>query len=197
MEEEVKETTARSKILAAARKVFAEQGFDGASMQEISEAAGVNKSLLFYYFNSKNNLYNEILQDIHKKFYKNVMQEKEGVTGIREQLARLIWLYTKGFSENRDIARIMIRSIIGVGPALPMPLEELLDTVRRPLKELIQEGIRQGVLVEVNPDYIVNAIIGILHIFYRIPCEAFPEFDDEAIFNNTMQLLQNGIFTRS
>ena len=53
---------AKQKILNAARQVFAEKGYDGASVSEIAKAAGVNKALPFYYFESKENLLREIVK---------------------------------------------------------------------------------------------------------------------------------------
>ena len=47
----------RNIILAAARSLFAEKGFEGTSTQEIADRAGVNKRLVFYYFGSKEDLY--------------------------------------------------------------------------------------------------------------------------------------------
>jgi TetR/AcrR family transcriptional regulator len=41
------------RIFEAAKTVFSERGMDGARMQEIADKAGINKSLLHYYFRSK------------------------------------------------------------------------------------------------------------------------------------------------
>jgi TetR/AcrR family transcriptional regulator len=41
------------KILEAAKKVFVKKGMNGARMQEIADEAGINKSLLHYYFRKR------------------------------------------------------------------------------------------------------------------------------------------------
>ena len=51
----------RQAILDAAEAVFARQGFDGASLQEIGQAAGVSRSTPAYFFGNKNNLYEAVL----------------------------------------------------------------------------------------------------------------------------------------
>ena len=53
----------KSRILAAALGEFADRGFAGARTQRIAEAAGVNKQLLFYYFGSKQGLYEAVLAE--------------------------------------------------------------------------------------------------------------------------------------
>lgn len=54
----------RQRILAAAERVFARQGFRGARLAEIAEAAGVPKSNLLYYFRTKETLYRALIADI-------------------------------------------------------------------------------------------------------------------------------------
>ena len=47
----------RDKILAAARSEFIRGGFNGARMQSIADAAGINKALLHYYYKNKESLF--------------------------------------------------------------------------------------------------------------------------------------------
>jgi AcrR family transcriptional regulator len=49
------------RIISAARTEFAARGFDGARVDHIARRAGVNKQLLFYYFNSKRGLFSAVL----------------------------------------------------------------------------------------------------------------------------------------
>ena len=48
-------------ILTAAEEIFARQGFDGTSLQEIGEAAGVSRSTPAYFFGNKTDLYEAVL----------------------------------------------------------------------------------------------------------------------------------------
>jgi len=48
------------KILEAANKVFVEKGFDGTRMQQIADEAKINKSLLHYYYRSKDKLFHHV-----------------------------------------------------------------------------------------------------------------------------------------
>jgi AcrR family transcriptional regulator len=57
------DSTKRRQILAGARKVFMDLGFDGASMGEISRAAGVSKGTLYVYFADKNRLFEAIVEE--------------------------------------------------------------------------------------------------------------------------------------
>jgi len=58
-----KDKLTEEKIFEAAKTVFAERGMDGARMQEIAALAGINKSLLHYYFRTKEKLFNAVFDD--------------------------------------------------------------------------------------------------------------------------------------
>ena len=51
-------------IITAAEKVFALKGFKGATTQEIAELAKLPKANIHYYFKTKKDLYNAVLEDI-------------------------------------------------------------------------------------------------------------------------------------
>jgi AcrR family transcriptional regulator len=56
----------REAILAAARDEFAEHGLGGARVERIAERAGLNKRLLYYYFDDKEALFGAVLEDTYR-----------------------------------------------------------------------------------------------------------------------------------
>jgi len=65
-ETKVSEPDAREKIFRAAEELFIERGHDGVSVNDIAEKAGVAKALVFYYFESKKNLFDNVLDVYYK-----------------------------------------------------------------------------------------------------------------------------------
>jgi AcrR family transcriptional regulator len=192
------DTGARQKILKAARKLFSEKGFHSASMADIAQEAGVNKALLFYYFSSKKNLYSEILKDLFANFSQEIENRLAGVGDVEERLCRIIRYYSNHMVVNRDIANIIMREFLGLGPGLPFSVEEIIKRARQPLILVLEEGIRQGRFVQLDPAFISDSVVGILHMFYsKIGFWREPGRDDEEIFCNIIQLLKHGIVARS
>lgn len=58
------------KIFEAATDVFIEKGMDGARMQDIANHAGINKSLLHYYYRTKDHLFNAVFEKIAGQMFK-------------------------------------------------------------------------------------------------------------------------------
>ncbi|MGF1449252.1 MAG: TetR/AcrR family transcriptional regulator [Opitutales bacterium] len=56
-------TDTRSRILAAASRIFVQKGFNGASLRNITQAAGVNLAAVNYHFGSKDRLIWEVLRE--------------------------------------------------------------------------------------------------------------------------------------
>jgi AcrR family transcriptional regulator len=60
-EKKNRDESAKLRILNAAREVFAEKGYDAASIAEIADHAKVNKALPYYYFESKQKILEELI----------------------------------------------------------------------------------------------------------------------------------------
>lgn len=60
--EKNKTTDSRALLLEAAKKVFAKLGYDGATVKDLADEAGVNISLVSYYFKGKEGLYRECIE---------------------------------------------------------------------------------------------------------------------------------------
>src|ERR1700722_21030670 len=61
-------------ILNAAGRIFAKSGLAGARTDTIAAAAGVNKALLYYYFKSKEGLYEAVVEDHFRAFNREALE---------------------------------------------------------------------------------------------------------------------------
>ena len=86
----------QSTILAAARDEFAEHGLGGARMDRIAERAGLNKRLIYYYFEDKDRLFQAVLEQAYLQIREE--ERKLNLLGLKpaEALRRLVeftWNY--------------------------------------------------------------------------------------------------------
>lgn len=86
----------QSTILAAARDEFAEYGLGGARVDRIAERAGLNKRLIYYYFEDKEKLFQAVLEqayrDIREQEERLHLTELEPATAVR-RLIEFTWDY--------------------------------------------------------------------------------------------------------
>jgi TetR/AcrR family transcriptional regulator len=109
----------RATILAAAQKEFERGGFAGTRISAIARRAGVNTSLVFYYFQSKDGLYRALSDD-----RMDVYALPNGNPDTPDDLLRWPeWLFELG--DTREAVRYLMREAIAdSGSRTPLPDEE-------------------------------------------------------------------------
>ena len=76
----------RRQLLDVALHVFAEKGFHGGSMNDVAEAAGVTKPVLYQHFASKQSLYRELVNDLGAELERAIVEAVADVLGPRQQV---------------------------------------------------------------------------------------------------------------
>jgi AcrR family transcriptional regulator len=98
---ETRSARKRGSIVQAAREVFMEQGYAGASMDAIAAAAGVSKPTVYNHFADKQQLFAQMLSDtideLTQSFYEQVVDQQENVDA-RDYL--------------RDLARLLLHAVM-------------------------------------------------------------------------------------
>lgn len=96
-------------ILAAARKVFLEKGYLGASMTAVAISANIEKALLYDYFSSKNHLYYIIFDEAFLLLYEKIVRAfSDEKLDIFAKIRRIVDDYISFFNDNPDLLAFMI-----------------------------------------------------------------------------------------
>ena len=122
--------TTRDKIMAAAWDVFAEKGYDGARMQEIADRAGANKAMIFYYFSSKDALFEGII----KETFGQMFQAFQGIIAEEniepvELLPKIVRVHLNMLAANPRLPKVLIREINSGNPVAQKVMAETLSEV--------------------------------------------------------------------
>lgn len=96
--EKKKNNLSRKKIINAAIVLFASKGFDSTSTREICRHAGVNLSLIPYYFGNKSGLYIDIIESIINY----------GLTFLQEEIAKASQINLMTREEKIDLYQILL-----------------------------------------------------------------------------------------
>lgn len=133
-------------ILQVAETLFAEKGFEGTSIRDISKEANINVAMVSYYFGSKEKLLEALI--LHK------------TSGLKEQLVhlidenleplekinKLIALYINRINCNRGIYRVLHFELASQKKALEIQsFSEIKKANLKSMELIIQEGQVKGV----------------------------------------------------
>lgn len=129
----------RDQILREATRLFAAQGFDGTSVQELADAVGIKKPSLLYHFASKEELRQAVLDDV-LAHWNDIIPTIVLRAAREEQFEALMDAITGFFTEDPDRARLLLREIID----RPDDMRERLFTHVRPWIALVADQLERG-----------------------------------------------------
>ncbi len=107
----------RETILSAAQGLFASKGFHGVSVDEIARAVQVSPAILYRHFDSKQALYNTVLEKFSCQRQSYVETIVNHGTRFEDALAGMTHVYIQNIAENPDILKIELHSLLEGNPA--------------------------------------------------------------------------------
>ncbi|HYH48656.1 MAG TPA: TetR/AcrR family transcriptional regulator [Acidimicrobiia bacterium] len=98
-------------VLAAAGQVFAQRGYEGATMLDVAQAAGFSKAGVYHYFGSKEHLLHGLLKESLEQVVADLTAADPGdKTDAAERLAALVDAYVRSFSSRlRVVTPLLLR----------------------------------------------------------------------------------------
>jgi TetR/AcrR family transcriptional regulator len=100
-----------AKILEAAKKVFILNGFEGTSMQQIANEAGINKSLLHYYFRNKEKLFAAVFSFAFQNFVPQIQEILISEASVFIKIERIVAEYMDMLLKNEFIPAFILHEI--------------------------------------------------------------------------------------
>ncbi|WP_372640353.1 TetR/AcrR family transcriptional regulator [Ancylomarina sp.] len=160
MEKKLIET--QENILAAARTIFAKKGLAGARMQEIADAAGINKALLHYYYRSKEKLFEQVFEEAFKKLVGPLAAFLADDSELFLKIRNICTLYHKVMAEYPFIPNF----IINEASTDPSRILKLLNIVgieegKKKTAMQISEAIETGKIRPIDPRELILNIISL------------------------------------
>ncbi|HOP05688.1 MAG TPA: TetR/AcrR family transcriptional regulator [candidate division Zixibacteria bacterium] len=195
----------RAKIINAAVEEFAEYGKAGSRVDRIAGRAGVNKAMIYYHFQSKDNLYDETISDRITSVAQRIYDRVVKLDTLRDVIGAILESHTMIFTANPALRKIMLRELANDDSAI---IDKVGETFRRSgvpevLRMRLLDGVKSGHLRNVNVLHTMTSLISMsVGFFLMLPImQRVMEFPDaekmiaerkEAV----VDLLLNGVLAR-
>ena len=151
----------RAAILKAAQQVYAEYGLAGARTGAIALAAGVNKALLYYYFKSKEELYQAVVGSQVREFQQQAREILAARGPAGPILLRYVSYHIDFIGTHPHYPRIFQRMMMEGDPALERMIREHSIPLKKLLVALLDRGMRSGEFRRLNKEHTIVSIAGL------------------------------------
>jgi AcrR family transcriptional regulator len=157
----------RQEIVSAAKVVFAKKGFHGAALEEIATEAEFSKAALYTYFKDKHDLLYAVLEDGLERLFAKVSEIRGAELPPLSKLDMMVKGAVEFMEEDRDFFRVFTREEAGMADVRHTELRKRvlprLMAFIEVAASVIQQGIDEGVIREVNPRVTANLLLGMVH----------------------------------
>ena len=128
----------RQQLIDVAREIFAARGYHATSMDDIAEAAGVTKPVLYQHFPSKRALYLELLTDTGDQLLRALSAATQRATSGRERVESGFLAYFRFVTDSRASFRLLFGSAIRTDPDFARVVEGVVAAAAGIISELIE-----------------------------------------------------------
>ena len=132
----------RTQLLATALDVFAAKGLDGATVKDLSDAAGVAQGLLYHYFRSKEELLETIFRETWRDVLDAVRSVEESDESAHDRLAGVAKILLRAWRRDPDLVRVLVREVTR-SSHLQQRIAEI-DAAFAGLERIVARGQEEG-----------------------------------------------------
>lgn len=98
----------RERILAAARRAFATDGYDATTNKTVAMAAGITPAALYHYFHSKGDLYRAVCESMYESLDRALQPGRFAGGTLHERLAAIIEVIARGSSHDPSLTAFIV-----------------------------------------------------------------------------------------
>jgi AcrR family transcriptional regulator len=160
----------KEQILAAAKSIFAQNGFRRTKIEQISDSLSVGKGTIYRYFSDKKSLFLTVFEQGIDRLMKIVSGKTEPITDPREKLVAATRTYFEFFDNDRELIEILMQVRSEFKEDYHRIFLAMYSKYIAKIQENLQTGIQLGIFRELDIEKTAEAISsllqGVLQSFY-------------------------------
>ena len=188
----------RATLIAVATPLFAERGFHGVSVRELAKAAGMNLSMISYYFGGKEALYAAVLNEQFATL-KQVNEIRKMSIDPLAKFERYIRSTVERYRRNPHLLRFYTSELTNPTPSFELIVKPAILGVLHFLSETFTEGVALGQFrKDLDPMDTILALAGMINFYFLLEpvteelVSRAPE-RDETLVRRLMDIFTKGV----
>jgi len=151
MAKRLKANERRASILAVAKLLFADKGYNGVAVDEIARRLGVSPAVLYQHFSSKEALYEEVLNHISAQRESYIEAALNGPDDFGSVLGRMALVFANKMAADSDYLRMEMQAALEDAPMAQRLFENRWKSFTDFIEFYIGELSQNGQLSHINP----------------------------------------------
>lgn len=147
-------------ILDAAARVFSTKGYQETKVKDIVEEAGVSVGSFYFYFKSKDEIFEELLDVMVSHLWDVCNCNIQEDDPLELQIERAITSVLQCIINFRELAKIMMIEAIGLNPSFERKRVEKLEFFSRFIQDKLEQALEQGVIPPIDSRVAAYAYVG-------------------------------------
>jgi AcrR family transcriptional regulator len=153
----------RKQIVAAATKLFSNQGFYRTKIKEIAKLAGVSPGLVYLYVREKEDVLLLVLLQVLDGYALEIPKAIEGITDPLERLIRAVDAYCRVVDRHRSATVLAYRSTKSLSPERRLLIQEREIETNSIISDALKACISKKLIRPVNVDVLTYQLVLIAH----------------------------------
>ncbi|GAB4169006.1 MAG: TetR/AcrR family transcriptional regulator [Calditrichia bacterium] len=183
-------------IKNAARQLFHRFGLHKTNMDDIAQAAGMAKPTLYYYYKSKEDLFNEIVLEDSIEFLNNIQKQVPPNLPADQKLQKfmeLVYINLEEMAGQISVVDVHICHSLPHGEPIVQKIGQIASDY---IKPVLEEGIKANIFSITNVDVTIKSLLMMTH-FLNIPwIKEVPKKERDDIFKATVSIIISGLKRR-
>ena len=153
----------QTQILTSAERLFSSRGYDGTSVRDIADEAGVNIAMISYYFGSKEKLMEALFEQRSSNIkFRIETLLKDDNTSPLQKIESIVDDYISKVLDKQNFFKIMVcEQVINKNPAIINLIYDLKKKNTEEIYKLIKDGQEKGVFKKnVDVMLLMNTLVG-------------------------------------
>jgi AcrR family transcriptional regulator len=167
----------KDRIMDVALRIFAEKGFQNATIAEISKEAGCSEATIYERFGTKEDLLFAIPEKISKESIKETEQALSYIRGVEGRIRALLLAYVRLYQSNPHYSALVLLQLMNNKRFRQTPAHAAIRRPAHRLLDCIKEGIADGTFKKNSNPYLIRSMLlgTIEHLFIHWHMQGMPK----------------------
>lgn len=173
----------KRKIFETAMELFAQKGYDGTSVEEITSVVGIAKGTLYYHFSSKEEIFNFLIDEGMKLLRNSIEIKTSKYNNTIDKIKAVILIQIKIIVKYESLITLVISQMWGKEERHLRCRECVYDYIKI-IENIVKKGIEKGEIYDGNPEAIASGIFGFTcsSLIYKLKTEK--EIDIQGMYED-------------